>query len=134
MPIEWRSTLAIGHEEIDADHQKLIRLVNLYEDAVAKKDAFELKVAFLGLCEYAEVHFAREEKLMDAVAYPERFRHREAHAQLKSELLKFHDGLADPQGPRLAIDKASVFLRDWIVEHVVRMDLPLKPYLTGGRR
>jgi hemerythrin len=134
MPIAWRDALAIGNEEIDADHQKLIRLVNLYEDAIAKKNTFELKVAFQGLLEYAEAHFEREEKLMDAVAYPDRFRHREAHALLKGELQKFHDGLADPQSPHLEIGKASIFLRDWIVEHVVKMDLPLKPYLTGGRR
>jgi hemerythrin len=134
MPISWREAMSVGNEAIDDDHKKLILLINLYEDAIAKHNVFELKTAFQGLMEYAGQHFDREEKLQAAIFMPGAMAHRQEHRELVEKLRVFNDNLNDPSKPRIAIEVASKFLHDWIVDHVLHSDMKMKPLLTGRPR
>lgn len=133
MPIVWREAMSVGNDAIDEDHKKLFLLVNLYEDAIAKQNLFELKTAFMGLVEYAGRHFEREEKLQAAISMPSRAFHREQHQELVRQLEEFNRSLNDSSKPRIAIEEASRFLHDWIVGHVLKEDMKMRPLLTGGR-
>ena len=131
MPIHWRDAMSVGNEMIDEDHKKLFLLVNLYEGAIAKHNLFELKVAFQGLMEYTAQHFEREEKLQSAICMPGASGHRQEHRELVSRLENFNRTLNDASQPRISIEVASKFLHDWIVSHVLKSDMKMRPLLTG---
>jgi hemerythrin len=133
MPILWRDAMSVGNETIDEDHKKLFLLVNLYEDAIAKHNLFELKTAFQGLMEYAAQHFEREEKLQLAINMQGSNAHRQEHRDLVRQLEDFNKKLNDASQPRISIEVASKFLHDWIVQHVLQSDMKMKPLLTGRR-
>lgn len=133
MPIVWRDGMSVGNELIDEDHKRLFLLVNLYEDAIAKHNLFELKTAFQGLKDYAAQHFEREEKLQAAIMMHGASAHRQEHSDLVSQLEEFNKNLNDSSKPRISIEVASSFLHDWIVNHVLQSDMKMRPLLTGGR-
>ncbi|MBF0354800.1 MAG: hemerythrin family protein [Alphaproteobacteria bacterium] len=131
MAIQWRDAMSVGSEAIDEDHKKLFMLVNLYEDAIAKHNLFELRMAFQGLVEYTAGHFEREEKLQEAIAFPLAQEHLQEHRELVRQLEAFNAGLSDPDKPRLSLEEAGRFLHDWIVSHVFREDMKMRPLLLG---
>ncbi len=132
MPIEWRDQMAVGNEMVDDDHKELIRLLNQYEEAIGKQDARLLRQTFEGLSDYAEAHFEREEKLMEAVYFPERRTHGEIHKDLMRRVTDFHFRILG--GEKLPIAQASRFLHDWLVNHVLQEDLKMRDYVRGGRQ
>ncbi len=134
MPIQWRDAMSVGNPAIDDDHKKLFLLVNLYEDAIAKHNMFELKMAFQGLYEYTAAHFEREERLQAAIFFPGARAHREEHLDLVRRLEAFNAGLSDDSKPRLSLEVAGKFLHDWIVNHVLQADMKMRPLLMGRPR
>jgi len=131
MSIKWREQLAVGNAVIDDDHKELIKLINEYEEAVAKKDLKILDHAFEGLEKYTHEHFEREENLMSAIHFPERRRHQDVHRQLLYTVREKHDQIREHKNINIA--ELSEFLRAWLVEHVLKEDMKFKPYLMGHR-
>ncbi len=131
MPIEWRDSLSVGNDFIDEDHKHLLVLINQYEIAVQQQNVPILENAFEGLVDYAHSHFEREQKLMEAVHYPERRAHADLHTKLIDTMDDFHKGLIKEN--TVDIKKVSKFLHDWIIDHVVNEDMKLRPYVKGQR-
>jgi len=129
MPITWRNKMSIGEPMIDADHKRLIELINEYEAAVNAMDLDMLKSTFEGLMKYTETHFNREEKLMRAIHYKDYNSHRDAHEDLKTELHKFHNGILN-KGRHVSLSEVNQFLHDWLIDHVLNEDMKLKPILS----
>ena len=129
MTIAWDAKLAIGDESIDNDHKQLISLINAYENAVAKKDIRLLDEAFAGLEVYAREHFEREEKLMEAVFFPQRRPHKESHQALLWAVQDKHKQVRLHQN--INLKELSEFLRHWLIDHVLKEDMQLKTYLAG---
>lgn len=132
MAIEWRDELSVGDATIDDDHKGLIRLINQYEQVIAEHDARLLKETFKSLSDYAAAHFEREEKLMEAVCFPERRTHGDKHADLMRQVQDFHYQILC--GEKLHVAEISRFLHDWLVNHVIQEDLKLGAYVLGRRR
>ena len=129
--IEWTDKLSVGNEAIDNDHKHLIKLINAYARVVGNKNYDLLGPAFDSLEEYANEHFIREETLMEAVHYPHRASHRDAHNELLKSVREMHQQIDEHKN--VHVDELSAFLHDWLIEHVVKEDMQLKPYVTGGR-
>lgn len=131
MTIEWNDKLSVGNDQIDEDHKHLIKLINAYELAVSKNNLKILGHAFASLESYAHEHFEREERIMDAVHYPNRRSHREEHKRLLQVVEKKHTQIEASQ--KVDIDELSQFLRSWLLDHVIKEDMQIKSYLMGGR-
>ncbi len=131
MPIEWRDKMSVGDAMVDDDHRNLIRLINQYEDAIGRRDARLLRQTFRGLSDYAEAHFEREEKLMEAVYFPMRRTHGDIHKNLMRQVTDFHFQIVG--GERISVAEASRFLHDWFVNHVLQEDMKLRDHLLGRR-
>lgn len=130
MTIEWRDSLSVGNEFIDDDHKRLIELINLYEKAVSQHNPAILEEAFRGLFEYAHTHFKREEKMMEAVHFPHRNSHKELHAKLIGSIDDFHQSIVD-KNRKINIGAVNSFLHDWLIDHVIKEDMKLEPYIKG---
>jgi hemerythrin len=133
MTIDWNDKLAIGNETIDDDHKHLIQLINAYELAVSKNNLKVLGLAFASLEDYANEHFSREEKIMEAVHYPHRRSHREEHKKLLQDVHKKHEELVKGS-ESVDVEGLSAFLRNWLIGHVIKEDMQLKPFVMGGRK
>jgi hemerythrin len=126
--LEWRQQLSVGNDVIDNDHKYLIGLINGVEMHLRAQDMAALKKALDALARYSETHFAAEEKIARAVGYTQSAELHDAHQTLlgKLELLRLDLG----ERPGIAaIDQFSALLRDWLINHVIKEDLLMKPFL-----
>ncbi len=131
MPVEWRDSMSVGCDSIDADHKLLIRIINRFE---ASPDLIHAERTARALYRYAEGHFQREERLQRACRYPFHAAHHDEHewllAQLKS-LIKTHFIDRSGTGEASVLESMRRLLHDWLVGHLLNTDIKMKPYLVG---
>ena len=89
MEIKWSDELATGHGDIDADHQKLIGIINHLATLIQSEDIEQIGDILCELTEYVTIHFGREEFIMQAVRYPQSESHQMAHCEFFAKLTKF---------------------------------------------
>lgn len=135
MAILWRAAMAVGHDMIDTDHQQLIELINAVEDRLrgtVGDDSLAKTLDQLTL--YAHEHFEREENLMRSLQYRRSVEHRQAHRELRTRLEKLRSDIEAANAdttPPAEIERLVVLLRSWLLDHVLKEDMLLKPVLHG---
>lgn len=142
MPIFWRPQMAIGHDEIDADHRYLILLINTVELVLRfLENRPHIEMALEELRRYAAGHFEREERIQIAWGYIQFDEHRQAHRQLLRELdvlvnsieVLLDDPAVGPEGLRDRSQELTNFLRHWLVDHVMKSDMQLVPLFKKSK-
>jgi len=132
MPILWRPQMSLGNAVLDGDHRYLIALINTVELALRDPAARESLVTVLDqLAAYTVEHFGREERIMGGLGYAGLERHRGAHRELAQRLVEIRaaiEGAADGAPPSER-DRLAELLRGWLLDHVLKEDLLLKPLL-----
>jgi hemerythrin len=128
--VVWDNAFSVGFEAIDKQHKELVTMTNqLFEGC--KAGAAAADTTFLKIlrraAEYAQTHFADEEKYMVQANYPNLDVHRKAHREFGNTVIKairtFEDGNTAP------IEMAR-FLKDWLLNHIAKMDKEYAPYLA----
>ncbi|WP_142850126.1 bacteriohemerythrin [Telmatospirillum sp. J64-1] len=134
MPIVWRDALGVGEPVIDGDHKYLIKLINEFEAATEGRiDHTAIASIISHLFGYTQDHFAREEALQRAARYPFYESHRQAHQELIRKLNVLHERYcAAKDGPERdeMVRDLAIFLREWLVNHIIEQDLRLKPFVV----
>lgn len=128
MPLQWRPQLSVANDLIDSDHQYLIEIINKAEGCLMSKRGSELHLVLDALAHYGQSHFDREELVAKAVGFPGVAQLHASHAQLLQKLQDFKNSLADSWTDESATEFTH-FLRDWLVNHVIKEDMPMKPFL-----
>lgn len=117
-----------GVAEIDAEHRELIALGNrVYLLSHAKQvTAEQIGAALADLTRHARAHFAAEERLMEAVSFPAREKHRTIH----EKMLDYLDEMAAlaPRGPLVVAIKLEKFLGSWFIWHMQKDDTEMARY------
>ncbi len=119
--IKWSDSLSVHVAEIDAQHQKLIGLINTLHDAMLEKKSKEILSKILDdLAAYTVYHFSTEEKYMEQCAFPGFSSHKKEHELFVSKVDSF---IKDYQDNKLglSIDLMN-FLRDWVSNHIQGTD------------
>jgi hemerythrin len=133
MSIVWRDAMNVGDPVIDADHHHLVDLINGFEASVSDHiDHKGIAQVLLGLAQYTGEHFQREEELQLQIHYPFHDSHRHAHRDLLRQLtgLLAEYSQAEKGGRRdRMIRDMAVFLRRWLIDHIIESDLRMKPYI-----
>ena len=120
----WNDELSVGNNFIDSDHRKLIDLVNKLHDAMAQGKGKEILGKTLGdLIQYTKEHFKREEDEMKRVGYSGSVAHQREHDKLIRDVLKLQKEFSD--GNAFLTVQVSKFLKDWLVEHIMKTDKAL---------
>ncbi len=128
MALQWREQLSVGNDLIDADHKYLIEIINLAEQALKSKNPVALAAALDNLARYSKMHFSREETIATAAGYPEAAHLHISHEALITTLTQIKEEIGDAwEAP--AAEHFSAFLRDWLINHVIKEDLLMKPCL-----
>ncbi|WP_265945793.1 bacteriohemerythrin [Dechloromonas sp. A34] len=122
--MEWSSALAVGHAEIDRQHQVLIAIANRLNAAMHAGHGREIAGPILNeLVNYTLNHFDFEEKLMEKHAYAGRNLHAAEHKKLIADVSKFKQQF-DSGNAGISIELMG-FIRDWLVNHILKVDKDL---------
>jgi hemerythrin len=121
--------MSVGHEGIDADHKSLIAIINEFE---ASPDFAHAEAAARKLYRYTEEHFLREELLQRACGYPTGANHHLEHQGILANLKKIvqrHFLIPGKSDVAEAISATTWLMHEWIVDHVVKRDPTMAPFL-----
>jgi hemerythrin len=130
MKLEWSPALAVGIEEIDAQHRELFRRAGRLLDGLKKGEPGEVGELVDYLHRYAVTHFGAEEASMREVRYPGYARHKAEHDRFISDLLVISaDHEKHGAGAFLAL-RVDHWLGTWLKEHVSGTDTELARFLT----
>jgi len=135
MPIQWRETMSVDRGPIDRDHRHLIGIINEFEGVAAQSAALRQMLGLLDkLDEYARQHFSREEEFQRSVSYPLHENHYLEHQRLVHELARIRSEFEAVQDGRIVAAHARLagLLRRWLVNHVVKLDLGMRPYVDAS--
>ncbi|HJV26296.1 MAG TPA: bacteriohemerythrin [Aromatoleum sp.] len=121
--MSWNGALATGHDDIDAQHRKLIDLANRLNEMMQRgEDRGGIGAVLDELIRYTAFHFEFEETMMKKANYPDFFRHQQEHKQLVADVVARKTQF--DRGEALSSELLS-FLRDWLVNHIMKTDKAL---------
>ena len=129
--VAWDPALALGHAEIDAQHQEIFRRFAALVAAMESGDAADVAALFEFLAGYAAKHFAAEEQVMARASYPGANVHAAAHARFVRELAELralYEGSGASSG---VVVKARTWIDDWLRAHIMGVDQGLARFLLG---
>ena len=135
--IEWRPQMAIDDGVIDEDHRHLVDIINAFaekaEHLASVAEGLEL---LLDLRFHAKAHFEREERLQLLSGCPFCPAHKKEHGDLLRQLdsdMRLAEHATHEDLERLSFETAGL-LHTWLVDHLLRSDLAMKPYVEEMRR
>lgn len=132
--VQWEPALALGHAEIDAQHEELFRRFGALVQAMESGDRGEIGVAFDVLGEHVVKHFAAEERVMKETAYPGANVHAAAHARFVREYGELRS-LFDANGATWGIVvKTRTWIEGWLRSHIAGVDQALARHLRAYAR
>lgn len=129
MGLVWREQLSVGNDAIDSDHKHLIEIINLAEQSLMAKNPSELMFVLDSLTRYSKEHFVREEKIADAAGYAQATKLHISHNALLDKLDNAKRELNE-EWTDSAVEKFAALLGDWLINHVIKEDLLMKPALV----
>jgi hemerythrin len=132
--IRWSSAMSVGVPALDSDHRCLVRIISLLrgvEDGEETRTMIETVLDTLTA--YAWFHFAREERVIEAFAFPQAEVHQDEHrnfARFMDTLRARYAGRAESGLANHLFDE----LADWIRHHILIQDMAFKPYIDDAER
>ena len=129
MSLKWRQQLSVGNDLIDSDHKHLIDIINRVEDSLRHMERSGLTDALEDLSRYSRTHFAAEEKIAAAAGYAHVARLHESHGALLERLDQLRQELGGGWTTE-SVERFTNMLRDWLINHVIKEDLRMKPSLA----
>jgi hemerythrin len=133
--MEWTDNLAVGVATIDSQHKELFKRINNLVLAIKEhrcKSEIDGTLKFLD--EYAKIHFAEEEKHMQATHYAGYGEQVEAHKKYLAALAELKAEAALPRVPGSTYDLSATtnqVVVDWIVDHILKLDMRFGKYLRS---
>jgi hemerythrin-like metal-binding protein len=127
----WTPALALGHDEIDSQHQELFRRVARLLEAMLNRDRVAVSQLFEFLGMYVVDHFAAEERLMRESDFPGYNVHKAAHERFVRDyhsLRRLHEENGESAGAAVAV-KARTWLFEWLRNHIGSTDQLLARHL-----
>lgn len=127
--IAWQDSYSTGVEELDKQHRDLFKYTNdleqLLKDNSLSKNLLDDILRLLN--RYIEVHFNREETCMHKHLCPIANKNKDAHQKFihtfKMMEIEIRTNIEDDA----PIIKLHHFLETWLVEHICKIDVQLKP-------
>ncbi|HSO43729.1 MAG TPA: bacteriohemerythrin [Rhodospirillales bacterium] len=126
--LRWQPAMKLGIPGIDADHKRLVGLLNtLHYAMIAGDDRSGLGNVLKELVDYTRTHFAREEALMERSGYPELEAHQAIHRRIAAAMEEHRATFLD-EPDAFDMEEFYDFVSGWLLHHVLGEDMKLKPY------
>ncbi len=128
--LTWSNEYSVGIKDIDAQHTKLIGMINNLHDAMKDRKGKEaLRPIIDDLIAYTVSHFGREEQLFAQHGYAEGVRHAGVHKALTQQVLDLKTKIDSGTGV-LAVE-VMAFMKTWLTSHIMAEDKKYAPFLKS---
>ena len=120
--IKWNNSLSVGIESIDQQHQQLFGFINDIHDAMSAGKGNDAVASIAGqLLQYTKEHFKFEEQMLKQMNYPKLNDHHKVHGYLTDQVTQIYNRLNS--GEKLNPIQLSNFLKDWLKNHILKIDM-----------
>jgi len=127
--MEWRAEYSVGIEEIDKQHQELLRLFSCVEEAVVRNQGWSaIHYSLVEVRQFTEFHFKFEEALMRLYGYPGSAEHAEAHRQILGDVVDIEQASVRTD----AKEGLLAFYRHWLITHIQDADRAYAEHIVNG--
>jgi hemerythrin len=135
LAIQWTPDLAVGIEEIDAQHQQLFAATDALLEAMRQgKGQSEVAALLRFLQRYVVEHFGLEEKAMAEARYPGLEAHRAQHQAFTAELAVLFQKHAAAGPSAATVIQVNDRVCGWLRSHIAGSDKALGAFLAARRR
>ncbi len=119
---QWSSLFETGLAEVDAQHQRLVELVNDLGDILDSGSPERIDATLQTLAQYTVYHFQCEETLMDSVGVSQEHaaRHRQTHRRFVQQVTDWMSQ-RHVQG-QIGLSQLLDYLANWLVFHILGDD------------
>lgn len=130
MSMEWNESFVLGIEEIDQQHKMLVERFRMLSDAVRDAREQEMLTDMAKfLVEYAQFHFATEERYMKEFAYPDMAEQLSEHEQFSRDAIDLQHKISGGGNSHvLAVELTGKMFR-WVIQHVRDHDRKMAQYI-----
>ena len=131
MFVEFDESLVTGNETIDTQHKECIEKIDELLISCENGDGKVKAIKTLDyMFDYAEFHFAAEEKLQKEAEYPACEEHKAKHDEFRKAVQELHEMLEEEEGPTAAfVDAIKNNVVDWVYNHIKSFDCSVATYL-----
>lgn len=131
----WNEKLNLGVRDMDDEHKVLVQKINFLvetlESQYTKKDINSLMDAFRDLASYTTYHFNEEEQFMQSIGYGQYSSHKKIHEKLLEQVGNYGKMI---QNGTLDDKKLISFLRNWLMSHIMGVDMQYAHFHTGKKK
>lgn len=133
MPLtEWDPSYNLGVNEIDEHHQKLVELINkAYDVILYSTKRRDIEHILKELMDYTNYHFDVEERMMKEAKFSGYRSHVKRHNEFKMQLDALYAGYHS--GEAFVSTDVVLFLREWLVSHILKADKKCADFLLQCR-
>lgn len=134
--MQWTEKFSVGITTIDSQHKELFKRINNLVVAIKEhrcKSEIDSMMRFLD--DYAKIHFSEEEKHMRDAGYAGYEEQRADHKKYLAALAELKEQASLPRIPGSSYDLSATtnqVVVDWIVDHILKLDMKFGEYLKSG--
>lgn len=126
----WDNSYSVGNSKIDKQHQMLFIIIDeIYYTPYEREKREHLDEILLNLKEYCNYHFDTEEKLFMNIDYIHAAEHIKEHRDFMKKINKIYDDFKN--GKEITISELMQFIRNWLTNHVLKVDMKYRERLKG---
>jgi hemerythrin-like metal-binding protein len=127
--LSWDSSLSVGIDVIDTQHQYLIMLANeIHDKSISGEGASIVVPTIKKMIDYSDIHFSNEEKMMGKLNFPYLDEHKKMHKYFIEKQKYFMDCIKS--NPLIVGTEISFFRRDWLIQHIQKEDTKIRQDLN----
>jgi hemerythrin-like metal-binding protein len=126
--IKWDKSYELGIEIIDEQHKKLVDIISNFYNAFATSQEHEkIGTVINELVNYTIFHFIAEEEMFKNSSYPDVENHIKKHVEFTENLKNYQKEVSN--GNLTTSYDMVTYLRDWLIQHIMKTDTTYLPYL-----
>jgi hemerythrin-like metal-binding protein len=129
--VVWKETYSVGVPAMDAQHKKLVNMINQLADCHAERGVGAsgcFQEILSAMFDYTQVHFKSEEAYLQKIGYPQLAAHEKEHQVFLEKATALSmvslDGVQDSAG-------LYDYLKTWLLDHILRSDMQYRFFVEG---
>lgn len=123
--LEWENKYSVFQDKLDEDHRLLFDIINdLYKVMAVGQGHVLVREILKKLLDYTRTHFLAEEEFMMKADYDGLKIQLEQHKIFIDKIIEFIKQANE--GNRTLHISVAIFLKDWITNHILKVDNGLK--------
>ncbi len=127
---EWKDNYNTGVKVIDKQHQRLVEILNeLYTAVMEIRGQEVIRGVVKSMVEYAVIHFATEEDLMQKNMYPGYPEHKKEHESFSAKAVELRE-MSKNDDFILSTDLLN-YLKEWLNHHILVIDMKYSPFFKS---